>query len=129
MIALLLSSVYFSIASVDAATRNWDYSVVLAVTRCYETKDVKVYCEGEGEKPVVQELQIEAKDFNGDEYAYIYGKAIEGNLCQKHLRRIKSLMRNANQACITGDGENKMKSGEVILRWRAFETRKGEIVW
>jgi hypothetical protein len=115
-----------------AAKKNWNFSVIASVTRCFEAKEIRVHCEdfSDSERSTpTEELQIEAKDFKGGRYAYIYGKAIQGPLCQQHLKRIKRLLKHADQACVTGEDEIKIDTGEIVLRWRGFETRFGELNW
>ncbi len=109
---------------------KWDYSLELRVTRCFKMKDVKIICDGDTIDDVVNaELQITAVDGNGKEFAYGYGKSIEGNLCKEHLSRIQALVKKQDQVCITGDGENVLDSGETYVRWKELETRRGKISW
>jgi len=75
------------------------------------------------------ELEIEAVDINGKKFSYGYGKSIEGGLCRGHLAKIQALIKNQDQVCITGDGENTLDTGEVFARWKALETRLGEVNW
>src|SRR5262245_42286104 len=115
-----------------AIRKNWRDSLAGFVTRCFETKDVLAYCDNlgpDGERVVREELQIEAKDFSGKSFSYIYGKGIEGNLCKEHLGRIKRLMRRTNQVCVSGDQEFHLDNGEIVSTWRGLETKRGEVTW
>lgn len=112
------------------AESKWNYSLELQVTRCFNIKNVKIGCDGEIIDGVVNaELEITAVDGNGKRFAYGYGKSIEGNLCKEHLAKIKSLVKNQDQVCITGDGENALEDGETYVRWKELETRIGKVVW
>lgn len=115
----------------SATTRRWKFGLTTHVTRCFETKNIKFHCEdfaGKDEKIVREELQIEASNAQSKKYIYIYGKAIEGNLCREHLKKIKLLLTSSNQACITGDGELFDDQKEVITRWVSLECRNGEVL-
>jgi hypothetical protein len=115
-----------------AAKKDWNFSVDLMVTRCFRTKDVKVRCDSfslpAGSKESA-ELEIMATDANGVHYAYGYGQSIVGSLCREHLSRIQTLLRKADQTCITGEGENVLDTGEIYSRWQGLETRFGEVTW
>ena len=76
---------------------------------------------------VNEELEITAIDFYGLKRSYGYGKAIEGSLCQNHLKKINKILQNTDQVCITGDDEVFIESKETFSRWRGLETRKGKV--
>ena len=131
-VLFVLFAEFLFVSTAFSTTRLWNFSVQGHVTRCFEVKDIKARCEdfSQPEQLVFRkELQIEATDFRGRKYAYDYGKAIEGPLCRDHLRKIGQVLRNAGQACITGDDEIKLDTGETYARWVGIETRNGEVVW
>lgn len=118
----------------DALMRNWKYTQVLKVTRCFDNKNAKFWCEDfsytEGKKKIiVQELQIELSDYFGVKRIYGYGKAIEGPLCKEHLQKIRSLIKNVSEFCISGEGESSSNPKESYARWRGLESKLGEINW
>jgi hypothetical protein len=114
-----------------AENSRWDHSLTLSITRCFKTEGLSVRCEefSDNKKKPRQDLQIEAIDYNGIKRSYGYGRAIEGLLCQKHLKVIKDLVRNRSQACITGDDEVDIEKKETYSRWRGFETKTGRLDW
>jgi hypothetical protein len=107
-------------------------SLYLRVIRCFEVSEVKVVCNGE--LPVrdaerIEELEISAKDWSGQMFFYGYGKMIQGPLCQEHIRKIRRLLKRANEVCISGDGESPLDAGGTFVRWKALETRRGHVTW
>lgn len=116
----------------QALKYNWKAGVDGLITRCFEAAGVKVHCEDFSEPSRgrdyknVKELQIEA----GIRFAYSYERAWPGELCEEHLKKIRSLMRNANEVCITGVAEWLDVSENVTnAKWRALETKRGWVTW
>jgi len=113
---------------------DWKTGVSGTVTRCFESKEVVAECEdfsepGAGNKKFF-ELQISAKDFMRKKFTYSYEKAIEGDLCKQHLRKIKSLMSGSPEVCVTGFAEWANDSDiSTSAKWDALETAKGRVVW
>jgi len=128
----LVSFLLLSTAMANATTRDWKFSVATSVTRCFDTKDVKVFCENDSlpgkSTKISEELHIKATDFMFRKVSYGYGMMIEGDQCKQDLKRIKKLIKDTNEACITGDGEMQFKTGEYYSRWIGLETRKGEVL-
>ncbi len=112
---------------------DWKEGVSGIVTRCFETRFVKVHCEDFSEpewgKKKFEELQIEGKDLMRRKFFYSYERAIPGNLCQEHFSKIHSLLRNAKEVCITGGLEWVHQHEDVTnSKWMALETRNGRVV-
>lgn len=116
----------------NALAYNWNARVEGVVTRCFDAGSVKVHCEDFSEPAFgkdyknVKELQIEA----GTRFAYSYERGWPGELCEEHIRKIRSLMRNSKEVCITGVAEwNDTVENVTNAKWRALETRKGRVTW
>lgn len=112
---------------------KWDDSLELRVIRCFKMKNVKIRCDSyvipdTGGK-ISAELEILATDINDKNFAYGYGKSIEGGLCREHLTKIQALIKNQDQVCVGGDGEYVLDDGETYVRWRELETRLGKVSW
>ncbi len=107
---------------------KWEDSLELSVTRCFKRKNVTIQCNdfSENNLKTAQELEIIAIDYYGMKRSYGYGKAIDGNLCQIHLKKIRKLIRSVDQVCIAGDDEDLIEVNETFSRWRALETSKGK---
>lgn len=116
-----------------AKANEWKWSRATEVTRCFQTADVTVHCEDysyfDGKQHVVQELAIDAVDTYRVKHSYGYLKAIEGSLCQEHLKRIRFLMRRTNEVCISASDEFRDPKGEAPYRWKGLETKRGKLVW
>lgn len=109
---------------------DWKHGLEGFVARCFDRKDVHVFCDdlaGSDEKIIREELNIEANSPSGYKFIYIYGKGIEGPLCQKHLKKIRELIRNVEEVCVSGESEMKVDNGETIVRWNSLETKRGEV--
>jgi hypothetical protein len=111
---------------------KWDFSLENRVSRCFKTEQVSFACDSDvvsDKGEVSAELQVLAVDVNGTKFNYGYGKSIEGGLCQRHLTKIKKLVRGVDQVCIGGDGEVPLSDGTVYIRWRDLETKRGKTAW
>lgn len=131
--SFLLTQSVFGIAQGGHKDSRWENSLELRVVRCFKVKNVKVRCDGDvipnsGGK-VSAELEIVATDWNDKNFVYGYGKSIEGGLCAEHLTKIRRLVKDQDQVCIGGDGENVLADGETYARWRELETKLGEVKW
>lgn len=126
-IALLLLLSGFA----QAETKEWNNNLELAVTRCFQAKDISVICEDDfldnELKPSLKEINLVAKDRNGYTYSYSYGRALPALMCDRHSAKIKNFLKDTSQACITGDAETQINKNETTVKWLAFETRKGEV--
>ncbi len=109
---------------------QWKASLEGTITRCFDSTIVRAHCEdfSETKEKPIQELLIDVSDGRKTVYAYGYLKAIEGPLCQEHLRTIRRLMKNVDQVCITGWGES-LVDGELLAHWSGLETKRGEVQW
>jgi hypothetical protein len=127
----LFALIFFQGISAHAAAHMWKRDLDGEVTRCFKVKNIKVVCEDfrkEGSKTPVEELQIDVVDYMNRRFSYAYGKAIEGFLCQGHLRGINRILKGADQACITGELETEFDTGEVYSPWEGLETRFGKVL-
>ncbi len=128
----VLSAVFFLFCNTNVVFANkWNHSLELSITRCFKTKNTSIQCNDFSEPKlnklnVNEELEIIAIDYYGLKRSYGYGKAIEGNLCQNHLKKINRILQNTNQVCITGDDEVSIGNNETFSRWRGLETYKGK---
>ena len=135
MIRLAMVAFLFLIGtpkSANGTKMDWKHSLEGFVVRCFEPPDLKVHCEdlaASEEHLVREELQIDAKDPSGQLFSYIYGKGIEGDLCQGHLKKIKGLLRKVDQVCVSGFSEQRIPDGSIVVRWRGLESKRGEVVW
>lgn len=116
-----------------ALSYDWKYSISGFVTRCFDAKDIKVDCEDFSDpkqrRTRVEELQIQAVDSMGKNFFYSYEKAIEGPLCQEHLRKIRVMLTGEKEVCITGRAEWLSKDdGTMNAKWEAFESRRGKVL-
>lgn len=122
-------------AEVHALSYDWNRNVSWLVTRCFDAREVKAHCEDfsdstPGSKDDVAELQISACGFAGKKFSYSYEKALPGETCRMHLRKIRRLTKNVKAICITGFNENVFKGeAAVSSKWQALETRRGRVVW
>jgi len=111
---------------------DWDHSLSGYVTRCFQVSNIKVECDDLSEPAwgirERAELNIEALDLNGNRFFYGYLKGIEGPLCKEHLRKIRRLLKNNTQACITGWGESGSPE-EITSHWQALRTKSGNLSW
>ena len=129
----ILCIVFFLINGICVAfEEKWNSSLELSITRCFKRKSVTFQCNDFSEKnplktKAFQELEIIAIDFYGRKRSYGYGKAIEGNLCRVHFKKIKQLIHMTDQVCITGDDEVSIGVNETFSRWKELESIKGKV--
>jgi hypothetical protein len=114
---------------------DWKWSRQMEVTRCFKASNLSFQCQDYSEVAkdrtllTVQELEIEAVDAYGIKRLYSYGKAIEGPLCKEHQSKIKKLLWQVDQVCVTASDEFPSLGKHVFYRWQALETKRGKISW
>jgi len=105
--------------------RNWKYSQIRHVTRCFDTSKVKAWCDGDSSS---LELNIVAQDGAGRNCTYSYGRMISKEVCMEHLQRIRTLMKDSKEVCVTGMEWEEGKK-EAYYRFVAVEGNHGSVVW